>query len=97
MDLPQGVTPPKLGQVCRLRKSLYGLRQASQQWYKKLSQVLVFTQLAITSRSFLFAKSSSPSSFTALLIYVDDMKLSRNNPIEIAIAKQRLDDLFKNK
>ena len=26
MDLPQGVVPPKSGQVCRHKKSLYGLR-----------------------------------------------------------------------
>ena len=29
MELPQGVTSPKPGQVCCLKKSLYGLRQAS--------------------------------------------------------------------
>ena len=29
MELPKGVVSPKPGQVCRLWKSLYGLRQAS--------------------------------------------------------------------
>ena len=41
MELPPGVVPPKPGQVCHLRKSFYGLRQVSRQWYEKLSQVLL--------------------------------------------------------
>ena len=41
MDLSPSVVPPRPGQICRLQKSLYDLRQASHQWYKKLSQVLI--------------------------------------------------------
>jgi len=40
MTLPPGFTYSNPSKVCQLRKSLYGLRQASQQWFKKLSAKL---------------------------------------------------------
>lgn len=78
MDFPLGYTPPwpscsphKL--VCQLHKSIYGLRQASRQWYTKFSTALVAT--GFTQASFdhsLFTKGSGVS-FLALLAYVDDI------------------------
>ena len=98
MDLPQGVSPPIPGQVCRLRKSLYGLKQASRQWYEKLSQVLISLGYKQSQADHsLFTKASSPSSFTALLIYVDDMILTGNDTSEISNVKQTLDNLFRIK
>ena len=40
MQLPQGYNAPK-NTVCKLRKSLYGLKQASRQWFAKLMQELI--------------------------------------------------------
>jgi len=40
MVLPQGLHVEKPNRVCRLMKSLYGLKQASRQWYAKLTTSL---------------------------------------------------------
>jgi len=78
MQLPPGVKTSKPNQVCKLIKSLYGLKQASRKWYEKLTSLLVaqgFKQA--NSDHSLFTKSSS-SSFTILLVYVDDIILAGN-------------------
>ena len=73
--------------VCRLRKSLYGLRQASRQWYEKLSQMLVSTGYVQSQADHsLFIKANS-GSFTALLVYVYDMMLTGNDIVEINQVK----------
>ena len=59
--------------VCRLKKSLYGLKQALQQWYKKFDE---FIQSVGFSKSdadhCLFTKIARDGSPIFLIIYVDD-------------------------
>lgn len=90
MQLPLGLTTSNPNQVYRLLKSLYELMKSSRQWYVCLSSSLIskgFRQFA--SDSSLFTKHSN-SSFTSILIYVDDLILTGNEFAEIAAIKEFL-------
>lgn len=86
MDLPLGYTPPPStvlpeNPVLCLHKSLYGLKHASQQWYHRLSSVLLangFTQS--DSDNTIFVKTVGQS-FIALLVYVDDIAITSTEGI----------------
>lgn len=61
--------------VCKLTKSIYGLKQASRQWYDRLSTLLLSLRFkqAHADHS-LFTKITSASDM-ALLVYVNDIVL----------------------
>lgn len=44
MDMPQGFVSQEENMVCRLTKSLYGLKQATIQWNAKLTRALIKSQ-----------------------------------------------------
>lgn len=102
MSLSQGYTPGipdslPPNDVCRLHKSLYGLKQASMQWNQTFTNVLLadgFTQSV--SDTTLFVKET-PTGFLALLIYVDDIVIASNNPDDLAHLKVVLSKAFKIK
>ncbi|KAK3029712.1 hypothetical protein RJ639_039121 [Escallonia herrerae] len=73
MKIPQGFSKQGENRMCRLQKSLYGLRQASRNWYHEFSQSLLvvgFIQSQSDHSLFTFARKGS---FLAVLIYVDDV------------------------
>ncbi|MDO8005633.1 reverse transcriptase domain-containing protein, partial [Candidatus Phytoplasma australasiaticum] len=96
MEPPPGLTvAPNV--VCKLEKSLYGLKQASTQWNAKLTAVLLscgYTQSKADHS--LFTKSSGQD-FTAVLVYVDDLVLAGTSLTEINSLKHVLDDKFSIK
>lgn len=80
MQIPPGVVIPLdfkgKHPVCKLIKSLYGLRQAPREWFSKFSEVLLkygFHQSKADNSLFIFHTSIS---FTAVLVYVDDIILT---------------------
>jgi hypothetical protein len=96
MQVPEGVTCHKRNQVCKLKKSLYGLKQANRKWYDKLSTLLTtegYTQ-SISDYS-LFTKKFEQQQFIAILVYVDDIVIIGTSLAEIDRVKHILDTISK--
>lgn len=97
MVLPPGFQSSKMNQVCKLSRSLYGLKQASRQWNAKLTAALNnigFSQAK--SDPSLFTKQG-PHYFAALLVYDDDIVIASDSMEVINNLKKFLDASFKIK
>ena len=84
MDQPAGfIDDKKKGFVCKLHKSLYGLKQTPRAWYKKLKSCLLQWNF-VNSRAdpSLFIKKTS-STMIMVLIYVDDILITGPNSAEL--------------
>ncbi|CAL0317151.1 unnamed protein product [Lupinus luteus] len=89
------ITDPKL--VCKLDKSIYCLKQASRQCHNKLTSTLVTIGYSkCPSDHSLFVKYVQ-SSFTIILVYVDDLILAGNDLDQIHYTKTVLHTKFSIK
>ena len=91
--VPKGILNPEK-KVCRLRKSLYGLKQASRQWFQNLSSILTVLgyQQSTCDHSLFINKSSTH--ITIVAINVDDILITGSDAPEIEYIKNHLDLLF---
>lgn len=97
MTPPPGHPAATTSKVCRLHKSLYGLRQASRQWNTKLSSTLAeFGFIQSKSDYSLFTKQT-PTSFVALLVHVDDIIVMSSDVTSREAVKHFLAAKFKIK
>ncbi|KAK2387257.1 putative mitochondrial protein [Trifolium repens] len=97
MTIPQGFHTSRPNQVCKLVKSLYGLKQASRQWNEKLTTFLLkLNFIQASSDHSLFTKKSS-TSFIVLLVYVDDVIIAGTSLPEIQAIKSALHQSFRIK
>ncbi|KAL1200788.1 Retrovirus-related Pol polyprotein from transposon RE1 [Cardamine amara subsp. amara] len=97
MRLPPGFRCSDPTKVYRLRKSLYGLRQAPRCWFAKLSTALKeygFIQSIPDYYLFMLERGSDR---LHVLVYVDDLIISGSSPRLIANFKEYLSACFKMK
>ncbi|PKI73142.1 hypothetical protein CRG98_006484 [Punica granatum] len=98
LDVKKAFLHGKEHLVCRLRKSLYELKQAPRQWYKKfVSFMLSHGYTWTTSDHCVFVKQFSDGDLIILLLYVDDMLLVGHDMSKIAELKKELSKSFAMK
>ncbi|CAI7866028.1 unnamed protein product [Closterium sp. NIES-53] len=85
------------GRVCKLKKSIHGLKQAPRCWYQKLAAVLEEMGFRISScDESLFLKGEGEK-LVLFLVYVDDILLFSSSMKEIHNVQQQLMKNFKCK
>ena len=95
MKLPLGYPSKDKAHVCKLNKSLYGLRQASRQWFNKFSTTILQHGFKQSSADHSLFTRGTKSSFVSLLVYVDDIIIAGPCQAEIEKVKQLLQASFK--
>jgi len=98
MDQPMGFSVEgKEHMACKLKKSIYGLKQASRQWYLKFNDTIVsfrFKENTVDRRIYLKA---SGSKVIFLILYVDDILLATNDFSLLHDTKKFLSSNFEMK
>jgi len=98
MDQPEGfVSTGKENMVCKLKKSIYGLKQASRQWYIKFNDTITSYGFVENTIDRCIYMKVNGSMFVILVLYVDDILLATNNVAMLHDEKKFLSNNFEMK
>jgi hypothetical protein len=91
MDIPPGFENKFGSNVCKLNKSLYGLKKSPRAWFEKFTQSMKkqgYIQGHVDHT--LFTKFSHNGKVVVLIVYVDDIVLTGDDTVEMARVKEKL-------
>ena len=97
MKLPPGFQVASPRKVCKLQKSLYGLKQAPRCWFAKLSTALLKYSFKQSYADYSLFSLCRGTLRLHVLVYVDDLIISGNNPTELQRFKTYLNHCFHMK
>ncbi|WMV51529.1 hypothetical protein MTR67_044914 [Solanum verrucosum] len=97
MEPPPGLRRQGENTVCWLHKSLYGLKQVSRNWFLTFSEAIRKASFQQSKADYSLFTKVKGSSFTIILIYVDDILLTGNELQEIERIKRFLLKCFRIK
>ena len=98
MAQPEGfVVEGKEHLGCKLKKSIYGLKQASRQWYLKFDQIIREFGFEENKRDNCIYAKFRGSKFIFLILYVDDILLASSDKNLLLETKRFLTSKFEMK
>jgi hypothetical protein len=98
MTQPEGfVNPKNAGKICKLQKSIYGLKQASRSWNLRFDEVIKGFGFIKNEEEPCVYKRTSGSALVFLVLYVDDILLIGNNIPMLDAVKSSLKKSFSMK
>ena len=96
MEQPQGfIDPSKPTHVCKLKKSIYGLKQAARCWNNTLTQYLISEGYKKSNADECVYTKVIGKSFVILSLYVDDVIPISNNLRILEEEKRKLKNQFE--
>ncbi|KAK8923585.1 hypothetical protein KSP39_PZI019845 [Platanthera zijinensis] len=97
MQQPPGFESTEESRVCHLLKSLYGLKQSPRAWFDKFSKALREIGFTRSSADFSLFTYHQATGTVLLLVYVDDIIITRDDSNDIQAVKQHLSSVFQTK
>ncbi|KAK8636397.1 hypothetical protein V6N13_124143 [Hibiscus sabdariffa] len=98
MTQPEGfVTPENAGKVCKLQRSIYGLKQASRSWNLRFNDAIKEFGLIRNEDEPCVYKKFSGSIVSFLILYVDDIVIIGNDIPTLQSVKAWLSSCFSMK
>jgi hypothetical protein len=98
MEQPPGhvdKTHPNL--VCRLKKTLYGLKQALRAWSDKIGEYLITSGFQTSNADFSLYVKKTDHGIVVIIIYVDDLIITRDSDVDISDLNKLLKQKFEMK
>ena len=98
MEVPPCYSNPEMvGKVCRLKKSLYGLKQSPRAWFDRFRRALCAMGYKQCNGDHTVFYKHSRRKITVLAVYVDDIIISGDDEMEIKCLKGNLSREFEVK
>jgi hypothetical protein len=98
MIQPEGFVDPKnAGKICKLQKSIYGLKQASRNWNIRFDEVVKGFGFIKNEEEPCVYEMASGSAVAFLVLYVDDILLIGNDIPMLEATKSSLRKSFSMK
>ncbi len=83
--------------VCRLKKSLYGLKQALRNWYRRFDTLMTDQGFMRNAADTCVYSRGEGAKQVILLLYVDDMLIAGKDMAQIKLLKKDLSKVFSMK